>query len=75
MGWLLERTILSERLNWRILPHEMEEMDPSDIKWPLYLLRVFRAAQVLGTDLERATEEMMEIQQHIEDLRSQQDDD
>ena len=51
----------------------MEELDIADLRWPLYLLRIFRAGQVAGRDLEEVNEEILEVMDYVQELKGRYD--
>jgi hypothetical protein len=68
MSSRLERALLCERVGWRILPHEMDDL-PLELSRALHELATFRAYQQYARDLEKLTAEEAEIVGLVEKIR------
>lgn len=56
MPWELERVLFCEAINWKYLPHELDNLNTADLKIPIQTLRFFRTLQRAGEDLDSLTE-------------------
>lgn len=65
----LERALICERLKWRILPHELDEVDVEALRGPLEELVAYRTAQKYARDLDSMSDEELEFMAWIEQMR------
>lgn len=69
MSSSLERALLCERLGWRILPHELDEVELEKLLGPLHELHVYRTFQTYARDMKLLDEEQVELVASVEQMR------
>lgn len=65
----LERALLCERLNWQVLPHELDDLEVERLARPLYELYVYRAYQAYGRDINSLDKSQAELVAWVEGLK------
>ena len=65
----MDRALICRGVDWKILPWEMDDLDVSEVRIPLTLLRVYDIFQKYAKDLDNLTEQEAEVIGSIERLR------
>ena len=63
---------MCERLSWRILPHELDEVEVARLARPLNELYVYRAFQAYGRDINSLDAGQAELVAWVESMRETQ---
>jgi len=69
----LERALICERLNWRILPWEIDDLELEKVRTPLYLLNVYRLFSAYGKDINAVSEDSADLVAMVEKMRAESD--
>lgn len=59
------RVSLCQRIGWRLLPHELDDLEPAVIRTPLLEYEIFETFVVAGEDLKKLSPAQVELYDSI----------
>lgn len=62
------RVSLCQRIGWRYLPHELDDIDPAVLRTPLLEYDIFETFAIAGEDLKKLTPGQIEMYDSIMEL-------
>ncbi|MBN1535186.1 MAG: hypothetical protein JW908_00535 [Anaerolineales bacterium] len=65
--------MICERLGWRIMPWEMDDLDLEKVRTPMYLLDVYRLFSAYGKDIKVVDKDNADLVAWIEKMRQERD--
>lgn len=67
----MERALICERLDWQVMPWELDDLELREVRGSLYEMYIYRTFQTYAKDMTKLDEAALELVAWVEGMREQ----